>query len=137
MPLLSGANTDEGTAFGPRGINNDSDFATYLASTGDADPVNASTVDVLEAVYPNLPAVSDVLYEIPLNYSFNSTYGYQYRRAVAFGGDFAFHAARRLQCQSWAQQNVSAYCYRFNGVPNGIPALIGATHFQEVRDGSS
>lgn len=132
VPLLSGANTDEGTAFGPRGINNDTAFATYLKNTGGAIPLNDSTVSILEAVYPDLPAVSDVLYGVPLNYSFNTTYGTQYRRAVAFGGDFAFHAARRLQCQSWSAQNVSAYCYRFNAVPNPLDKQTGATHFQEV-----
>lgn len=136
VPLLSGANTDEGSAFGPRGINNDTAFAAYLASTGGKTPLNASTVSTLQAVYPNLPAVSDVLYNVPLNYQFNTTYGTQYRRAVAFGGDFAFHAARRLQCQSWSAQNVSAFCYRFNVVPYPLDKLIGATHFQEVRKNS-
>ena len=132
VPLIDGANTDEGSAFGPRGINNDTAFATYLTETGGKIPLNESTVEILEAVYPNLPAVSDVLYDLPLSYEFNTTYGTQYRRAVAFGGDFAFHAARRLQCQSWSAQNVSAYCYRFNAVPNPLTKEIGATHFQEV-----
>lgn len=132
VPLLSGANTDEGTAFGPRGINNDTAFATYLANTGGNIPLNESTVSTLEAVYPNLPAVSDVLYNVPLDYNFNTTFGTQYRRAVAFGGDFAFHAARRLQCQSWSAQNVSAYCYRFNVVAYPLPNTTAATHFQEV-----
>lgn len=132
VPLLSGANTDEGSAFGPRGIDNDTAFAKYLAGTGGSKPLNQSTVSILEAVYPNLPAASDVLYNVPLDYQFNSTYGHQYRRAVAFGGDFAFHAARRLQCQSWSKQNVSAYCYRFNVVAYPLSNLTGATHFQEV-----
>ncbi|KAK5071174.1 hypothetical protein LTS08_000188 [Lithohypha guttulata] len=132
VPLLSGANTDEGASFGPRGINNDSAFATYLTNTGRTRPLNASTVAILQAVYPNLPAASDVLYSVPLDYQYNSTYGFQFRRAVAFGGDLAFHAARRLQCQSWAMQNVSAYCYRFNAIPYPLPNLTGSVHFQEV-----
>lgn len=130
VPLIDGTNTDEGTAFGPRGINNDSDFTTYLAGTGDL--VNETTISTLEAVYPNLPATLDVLYGLPLSYQFNTTYGIQYRRAVAFGGDFEFTAARRLQCQSWSKQNVSAYCYRFNAIVNPLSPLISATHFQEV-----
>jgi len=132
VPLLSGANTDEGSAFGPRGINNDTAFETFLTNTGGKLPLNETTVSILEAVYPNLPAVSDVLYSIPLSFTFNTTYGTQYRRAVAFGGDFAFHAARRLQCESWSAQNVSAYCYRFNAVAYPLTEFIGATHFQEV-----
>ena len=132
VPLLNGANTDEGSAFGPRGINNDTAFETYLTNTGGKFPLNETAVSSLAAVYPNLPAVSDVLYNIPLDYEFNTTYGTQYRRAVAFGGDLAFLAARRLQCQSWSAQNVSAYCYRFNVVAYPLSNLIGATHFQEV-----
>ena len=132
VPLIDGANTDEGTAFGPRGINNDTAFGAYLTETGGKKPLTETEVAILEAVYPNLPAVSDVLYELPLDYQFNSTYGYQYRRAVAFGGDFAFHAARRLQCQSWSKQNVSAYCYRFNVVVTPLTPFIASTHFQEV-----
>jgi carboxylesterase type B len=27
---------------------------------------------------------------------------------------------------------VSAYCYRFNAIPAGLPAAVGVTHFQEV-----
>lgn len=132
VPLLSGANTDEGTAFGPRGIDNDTAFAKYLAATPGKFLLNDTTVQILEATYPNIPGALDVLYEVPLSYQFNSTYGHQYRRADAFGGDFAFHAARRLQCESWSKQNVSAYCYRFNVRPTGVPLFIGSTHFQEV-----
>lgn len=97
VPLLNGQNTDEGTAFGPRGINNDSDFATYLTATGGKKPLNQTTVQTLEAVYPNLAAASDVLYNVPLDYQFpaNATYGAEFRRAVAFGGDLAMHGPRR------------------------------------------
>jgi acetylcholinesterase len=48
------------------------------------------------------------------------------------GGDEVFIAARRLTCETWAAANVSAYCYRFNAVVNGIPWPIQVTHFQEV-----
>lgn len=41
-------------------------------------------------------------------------------------------AHRRLTCQTWASNNVDAYCYRFNTIPNGIPSTFGVTHFQEV-----
>ena len=41
-------------------------------------------------------------------------------------------AHRRLTCQTWASNNIDAYCYRFNTIPNGITSFIGATHFQEV-----
>ena len=53
VPYMIGANSDEGTAFGMRGVNNDSDFRMYLASTGADD----QSVAILEAVYPNIPSI--------------------------------------------------------------------------------
>lgn len=59
-------------------------------------------------------------------------YGAQYPRSAAYFGDEVFIAARRLTCQTWAAANLSAYCYRFNAIPAGIPWPIEVTHFQEV-----
>lgn len=59
-------------------------------------------------------------------------YGAQWRRSAAYYGDAIFIANRRLACQTWASAGVDAYCYRFNVLVNGLPAEIGATHFQEV-----
>jgi acetylcholinesterase len=59
-------------------------------------------------------------------------YGYDYRRSAAYFGDEVFIANRRLACQTWAAANISAYCYRFNAIPAGIPWPIEVTHFQEV-----
>lgn len=53
VPYMIGANSDEGTAFSMRGINNDSDFRRYLASTG----ADEQSIAILEAVYPNIPAI--------------------------------------------------------------------------------
>ncbi|KEF50996.1 uncharacterized protein A1O9_12950 [Exophiala aquamarina CBS 119918] len=150
VPLISGTNTDEGTGFGPRGISSDTAFAHYLSSKSTKASLNESILAALLAVYPNLPAASDVLYNIPLNFTqfnttpavpapyntpdtlSNTTYGSQWRRLVAFSGDFEFAGPRRLQCQSWSRHNVSAYCYRFNAVPSGYPPEIGSAHFDEV-----
>lgn len=37
-----------------------------------------------------------------------------------------------MTCEQWALFNGTAYSYRFDTIPNGIPDIIGATHFQEV-----
>jgi carboxylesterase type B len=125
VPYLLGANTDEGSAFGPQGINNDTAFEAYLNSTG----ADYESVRTLEALYPNIPALG-VLDTVPS--VTNTTYGTQFKRAAAFGGDLAFIAARRLTCQQWAKYNTSAFSYRFNVIVNPLPPIIGATHFQEV-----
>lgn len=65
VPYLIGANSDEGTAFGPRGINNDSDFETYLKGNG----LSPDAVKNLELVYPNIPALG-----IPETLAFSPKY---------------------------------------------------------------
>ena len=59
-------------------------------------------------------------------------YGAAYRRSAAYFGDEVFIANRRLTCQTWAAANLTAYCYRFNAIPAGLPWPIEVTHFQEV-----
>jgi acetylcholinesterase len=59
-------------------------------------------------------------------------FGAQYRRSCAYYGDATFIAVRRLYCETWSNLGLSAYCYRFNTLPAGLPDVIGITHFQEV-----
>ncbi len=153
VPVISGANTDEGTAFGPKGVNNDAGFLHYLESMsplhscGPPWRANLSHVDTTQAtgielkpflaqeilaVYPNptdvgmngIPAEVSAVPAIP--------FGLEYRRTSAYAGDAVFIANRRLTCQTWAANGVPAYCYRFNTIPAGVPYTAGVTHFQEV-----
>lgn len=135
VPIIDGANTDEGTAFGPTGINTTAQFHSYL--TGGANPATIAALpsffanEILTA-YPDtptdwIPSVSEIG-----NGSFTGAQGTQYRRTAAYAGDEVFIANRRLTCQTWAAANTPAYCYRFNAIPAGIPASVGVTHFQEV-----
>lgn len=132
VPIIDGANTDEGTAFGPKGIQNASQFAQYLQTSDSAVGVALPAYlaqDIL-AAYPDDPSVG-----IPAELGdvrLNSTYGFEYRRTSAYAGDAVFIANRRLTCATWASAGVAAYCYRFNARPNGIPPETGVTHFQEV-----
>jgi acetylcholinesterase len=136
VPIIDGANTDEGTAFGPRGINTTAEFRAYLS--GGANPATiASLPDFfateLLAAYPaslstaGIPSVTEIG-----NGAYSGANGAQYRRTAAYAGDEVFIANRRLTCQTWAGAGVPAYCYRFNAIPAGIPATVGVTHFQEV-----
>lgn len=137
VPVISGANTDEGTHFGPEGVQNDTAFLKYLTSNnnmavgfsvGIALPISFAQ-EILSA-YPDDPCVG-----IPADLGcrrLNGTYGYEYRRTSAYAGDAAFIANRRLTCQTWSAASVPAYCYRFNTIPNPFPPEAGATHFLEV-----
>ncbi|UKZ94625.1 uncharacterized protein TrAFT101_009481 [Trichoderma asperellum] len=127
VPIISGANSDEGTAFGPIGINSTQDFLNRLKSTLPAPYASA----VLSA-YPATITYGAVPTGLPPSDVFPEPLGSSYRRSAAYYGDATMIAHRRLTCQTWASNNVDAYCYRFNTIPNGVTSFTGATHFQEV-----
>ena len=54
VPIIDGANTDEGLSFGPRGINNDSAFAAYITSPSSPAFITANFVPEILAAYPNV-----------------------------------------------------------------------------------
>lgn len=104
IPILIGANSDEGTAFGrgrgPRGgvVNTDEDMREKIASILPSDVATTSgktadaLVDELMYLYPNIQAVGIPSLDIwPVaiqpDDSFARQLGYQYRRANALFGD--------------------------------------------------
>ena len=126
VPIISGANSDEGTAFSPSPVNSTEDLRMFIEAGG--VPANL-TSHLLEA-YPNDPSVNVVASLGDLQPG--PEFGAQWRRSASYFGDQVFIANRRLTCQTWAAVNVSAYCYRFNAIPAGLNASVGVTHFQEV-----
>jgi carboxylesterase type B len=133
VPIISGANSDEGTAFGPKPMNTTAQFEALLASVNSFGitftPTQASQI---LAAYPANLTYGAVPTNQPLSYVPGPAQGAASRRSDAFFGDLTMIAPRRKTCQTWASFDVPAYCYRFNTIPHGIPAAIGATHFQEV-----
>ncbi|KAI9738785.1 MAG: hypothetical protein M1834_008292 [Cirrosporium novae-zelandiae] len=134
VPIIDGANTDEGTAFGTTGIQNETQFLAYLESDDNAvdHALPASLATELSAAYPDNPC-----YGIPQELGCEretpaSYWGYMYKRVAAFAGDATMVGLRRFTCQIWAKNSVSAYCYRFYTIPYGLTKSIGSTHFQEV-----
>jgi carboxylesterase type B len=127
VPLLAGANSDEGNSFIPSyGISTDAEFRTMVAAGG----ADAAAVATIEILYPNINAVG---IPGPATYAGNeTTYGTQFKRATAFVGDKTIISHRRALSLAWAREGVKTWSYRFNVVPAGIPDYIGATHFQEV-----
>ncbi|CAN9146880.1 unnamed protein product [Alternaria alternata] len=126
VPIISGANSDEGTAFSPQPVNSTEDLRTFIMASG----VPANLTEQLLAAYPDDPSVN-VIASLG-NLTLGPAFGAQFRRSASYFGDQVFIANRRLTCQTWAAANVSAYCYRFNAIPAGLPAAVGVTHFQEV-----
>ncbi|KAF2726003.1 carboxylesterase family protein-like protein [Polychaeton citri CBS 116435] len=134
VPIIDGANSDEGTAFSPQNINSEADFASYLNTTSRVQQaLPPSLVDLLLDAYPDdccagIPSLETLggVCHLP------DPYGYSYRRAAAYFGDEVFIANRRQVCETWAAAGLTAYCYRFNAIPAGISWPISVTHFQEV-----
>ena len=126
VPLLIGANTAEGSAFGPQGINNDTAMTQWLLEQG----MDATTAANTLLLYPDIPALG-----VPPTYIGrpNSTFGTQYHRAAAIGGDITMHRGRRFSATAWATHGTPCYSYRFNVFPlGGVTNLVGTVHFQEV-----
>jgi len=86
VPLLIGCNADEGTSFGAGegpgglGVNTDAEFSAAIAQGG---PDN-ETIQILEALYPNIPALGipdEATYSGPEN---SSIEGSQFKRVAAY-----------------------------------------------------
>jgi triacylglycerol lipase len=126
VPILIGANTDEGTAFGPTGINTTAQFQAFV-STRLTNP-NAS-IDTITTLYPDIPGIG-----IPQTFLGrpSGTTGLQYKRSSSFAGDYTMHANRRGATQAWSNYSVPSFSYRFNALANGYSYTQGVTHFEEV-----
>ncbi|KAL6915751.1 hypothetical protein ACHAPO_005213 [Fusarium lateritium] len=149
VPLLIGANTDEGTSFGrnrtsDRGnVNTDGDMrdAIGTAIPPQAEDTTGQTVDELTdelmELYPNdqrvgIPSLESWPYIIKPNDSYAEVHGAQFRRSCALFGDLIIQYQRRRANKIWAKNGIPNYAYRFNIKPNGQPEYAGVTHFQEV-----
>ena len=128
VPIISGANSDEGTAFSPSPVNTTEDLFNFMTMGENGVPADLAN-QLLEA-YPDDPSVNVVANLGDARPG--PPFGAQFRRSASYFGDQVFIALRRLTCQTWAAAGVPAYCYRFNAIPAGIPPAIGVTHFQEV-----
>lgn len=131
VPIISGANTDEGASFAPQGLNSSEDFHKVLTNTSSPVMLPESFAQQVLAAYPDDPA-QNVIIETGLNARFGLPWGAQFRRAATYFGDVNFIAGRRLTCATWSRFGLAAYCYRFNAIPAGIPPQQGVRHFQEV-----
>lgn len=149
VPILIGANTDEGSAFGPgRGptgpVNTDSDFAYAVNNMLSPDAAETTgkpasqIVDEIALLYPNIQSIGIPSLESWPEVITNATegvetVGLQSRRINALAGDTSFHYLRRRANIAWSDFGVPSYSYRFDVTVNGVTPNISATHFQEVK----
>jgi carboxylesterase type B len=128
VPILLGANFDEGASFGVRGVNTSEQFLAAVGRSG----VDNATAEAIAELYPDDPArgIPATLEGRPTGeYAF---LGSQWKRAAAYQGDVQMHVPRRLVAEAWAHEGLTAYSYHWNVLVNGVAAPFGAGHFQEV-----
>ncbi|KAG9515783.1 alpha/beta-hydrolase, partial [Aureobasidium melanogenum] len=133
VPIINGANSDEGVSFSPLGINSTADLEMYLNTTSSEQyALTPDLVQELLDVYTSgqpdylIPSTEELGQNVT---TLGPQFGPYYRASAAYFGDEVFIANRRKTCETWAANNVSAYSYRFNAIPTGSEFVA---HFQEV-----
>jgi carboxylesterase type B len=143
VPIIDGANSDEGTSFSPVGVNTTQDFASDITEVGaipreangyaGASPSLAGYfLSDLLAAYPDeaeywIPGVDE-----QGNSTLNDPRGTMYRRSAAYWGDVRIIANRRGTCEAWTAEGIEAYSYRFNTRSTSTPVYAGVPHAEEI-----
>jgi acetylcholinesterase len=139
IPTIQGHNDDEGALFSLN-TNSSSDSETrsfitckpqYNTEIASWPFFTSSQVDQLMADYPNIPSEG-----VPYGRFDNQTfpdYGTQWRRVASIEGDALFIGPCRLFSNvSSFSGGQTLYRYRLNLTAPGLPAMLGATHGDDV-----
>ncbi|KAJ5764735.1 extracellular lipase [Penicillium odoratum] len=132
VPLLIGANTDEGKVFAGMGVNTTEELAEYIAQYSYVHATNKETIRDLLKAYPE-PGTNSIHGQSDDTLPVSAPYGAQFLRTARYTGDALFIAGRRYACEVWTQHGLPCYSYRFNTIPGATnPLYLGATHYEEV-----
>lgn len=131
IPLLLGANTNEGTAFGTKNVNTDQELRTAIQYLN--PQITNSSLDTILELY-----VDDNTLGCPYNTGdgYLST-GLQDKRSNAITGDVAMVGPRRQLAERASKRQSNVYSYRFDQPPTYYALTAGTidtgvTHFDEV-----
>ncbi|KAK6543518.1 hypothetical protein TWF694_000264 [Orbilia ellipsospora] len=124
VPILVGSTTDEGTYAIGYGVNTTDELIAFLKVAA-AVPIDQDTIDTILELYPDNPVIGIPGGTIE---RFPPPYGLQYKRLAAIAGDYYLIAGRRFTSRVWAQRGLTAYSWRFDTIPNGVPREMGSTH---------
>ncbi|KAK3079973.1 hypothetical protein LTS18_003467 [Coniosporium uncinatum] len=139
VPLLIGANSDEGISFGVKGLETEEEaFENLLAYRAYA--ISAPTARRLLELYLVDDATNQPPYFLNKNGSngnqsplhIPASYGKQWRRHCAIAGDTVVISGRRKMCEQYVRANQTVYSYRFDNPAFDGSALDGAKHFVNV-----
>lgn len=128
VPLLIGANTDEGFAIS--GTLNTEEDIFHSIFTWRSYALTPPTVRKLLELYPDDPC-----HEPPhaiTNCTRNAAKGLMWRRATAIGADLVMISGRRRMAELYTAAGVPVYSYRFDQRPWNGAEWDGVKHFVNV-----
>jgi carboxylesterase type B len=129
IPLVTGANTDEGVSFSVQNLNTTSDIYNSLFYWRNY-ALSPPSIRKLLQLYPNDPA-ADPPYANHANVTYPS-YGLQWRRSAAIGGDLVIIAQRRQMAEVYSQAGMKVYSYRFDTPLYNATVPQSVKHFDNV-----
>jgi len=129
IPILDGANSDEGVNFSPMGVDNETALFNSMFSQR-SYAIVPNTARKLLALYPDDPA-NQPPYYIKTRTIFPNK-GLQWRRAAAMYGDMVMISGRRKFCELYAAAGQEVYSYRFDTPLWNAAVTDGAKHFVNV-----
>ena len=124
VPIIIGANSDEGASFAPYGIDTTEQFETSLSSL--PGPHKRA---IMEA-YPDdlrMNVIQSLGSQRP-----GSLFGQQFRRAATYVGDQLFIAPARQTARMWAFHGLPVYKFRFNADQKVFAPELRVSHFKEI-----
>lgn len=133
IPIISGANTDEGVGFSVKGLDNETAIFNSLLYWRRYELSPPSIRRLLE-LYPNDP-INEPPYALGTDEIFPEN-GLQWRRDAAIGGDLVMISGRRKTCEQYAKAGVeNVYSYRFDTAlwnASAIQTPVSVYHFVNV-----
>ncbi|KAF6812061.1 carboxylesterase [Colletotrichum sojae] len=133
VPLLTGANSDEGINFNPNSPKPDSEDALLKGFVWwRSYDLSAPTIRKLFELYPNDPCTQPP--HAITNCSVFPAKGLQWRRGASIGGDLVMVSGRRKMAELYAGTGADqpVYSYRFDQRLWSRTELEGVQHFDNV-----
>jgi carboxylesterase type B len=109
LPIITGANSEEGHNFASRTVNSDAEIATWLSKWRDYELKPDSIAKLIKLYEPyTWPP-----YSMNKNVRIPGT-GRSYRKSGAIGGDMVMIAQRRKVAQQWTRAGQDVWSFRFD-----------------------
>jgi carboxylesterase type B len=124
VPIIIGANSDEGASFATYGINTTDQFEASLSALP-----GSYQSDILKA-YPDDLRVNVI--QTLGNQRPSARFGKQFRRVATYMGDYIFIAPARQTAQTWASHGLPTYKFRFNADQKVFAPELRISHFKEI-----